>query len=59
MPENNIQYVIKSGGFEEGYELVGPFDGFDDASNYVDEHIKYSPWEIIMVQKPLTKDDGS
>lgn len=58
MPENNIQYVIKWGGFETGYELVGPFDGFDDASSYAYEHMKYNPWEIVMVQKPLIEDGG-
>lgn len=53
MPNNTIQYVIKWGGFEDGYELVGSFDSFVKASEYATENMKYFIWEIVMLQKPI------
>ena len=38
MPEEPNEFVILWGCFEEGYELIGPFDDRDDAMSYVKWH---------------------
>lgn len=48
----SIQYVIMWGDFENGYELIGPFDGPDAAVKYADEYMNDADWDIIMLQKP-------
>lgn len=49
---NPIQYVIMYGDFENGHEIVGPFNHFDDAEAYSEYHLDGGDWDIILLQEP-------
>lgn len=45
------QYVIIHGNFTEGYQCFGPFDSFDDACYYSDEHKLMGSWVSSMTKE--------
>lgn len=51
----DVLFILVVGDLNDGYEFIGPFTSFDDASNYSIKHVKRKETWITPLFRPLEK----
>jgi len=50
-PEITDPCIILQGNINDGYEAIGPFNGFDAAADYAEALLPLSTW-IMLIEEP-------
>lgn len=53
-----MTYVLVVGNVIDGFRLIGPFTGPDDASDYASDHFPDVHWDVISLEKPFEQLPG-